>query len=47
MSRENEPAAEQARDIEREREREEPADRRREGETAAEQAVDNEREEEA
>jgi hypothetical protein len=45
MSQENEPAAEQARDFERKRERETPANHRREGESAAEQAIDNAREE--
>ena len=43
MTRENEPAAEQARENEAERERDEPADRRLEGEPAAEQARDEER----
>jgi hypothetical protein len=45
MSKENEPAAEQAHDLERQRERETPAKHRREGESAAEQAIDNAREE--
>jgi hypothetical protein len=45
MSKENEPAAEQAHDIERARERDTPAKHRREGESAAEQAIDNAREE--
>jgi hypothetical protein len=45
MSKENEPAAEQAHDIERARERDTPANHRREGESAAEQAIDTAREE--
>lgn len=43
MSRENEPAAEQANQNERARERDEAAAGRREGEPAAEQARDVER----